>query len=66
MLPGDRLTVHLAARRHHSCSSSSHASLDPNQTPQVTVYESRDEIPSDPQESYPIGLNPRGVRAMDR
>lgn len=35
-------------------------------TSQVDVYEMRDSIPSNPQESYPIGLNPRGVRAMDR
>ena len=33
---------------------------------QVTIYEARDSLTTRLDESYPIGLNPRGVRAMDR
>ncbi|CAK4700306.1 hypothetical protein LEN26_020012 [Aphanomyces euteiches] len=31
---------------------------------QVTVYEGRSEIPNDPEQSYPIGVNPRGLHAI--
>lgn len=30
----------------------------------VTVYEGRDEIPNDPEQSYPIGINPRAVHTF--
>lgn len=32
----------------------------------VTIYEARDGLTTRVQESYPIGLNPRGVEALDR
>lgn len=35
-------------------------------TKQVTIYEARDGLTARLQESYPIGLNPRGVKALDR
>lgn len=31
----------------------------------VTVYEGRDEIPNDPEQSYPIGINPRAVHTFE-
>ncbi|ETW07245.1 hypothetical protein H310_01809 [Aphanomyces invadans] len=31
----------------------------------VTVYEGRSYIPTDPSESYPIGVNPRGLHAIE-
>jgi len=33
---------------------------------QVTIYEARDGLTTDLHESYPIGVNPRGARALDR
>ncbi|KDO27602.1 hypothetical protein SPRG_06870 [Saprolegnia parasitica CBS 223.65] len=30
----------------------------------VTIYEGRDSIPTDPEQSYPIGVNPRGLHAI--
>lgn len=35
-------------------------------TEQVTIYEARDGLTTDLHESYPIGVNPRGSRALDR
>jgi len=32
---------------------------------QSTVFEGRMDIPSDPEESYPIGVNARGLRALE-
>eukprot|EP01051_Picozoa_sp_SAG22_P012662 SAG22_NODE_1337_length_4697_cov_2.318182_2_plen_544_part_00 len=32
----------------------------------VAVYEGRSAIPNDPEESYPIGLNPRALRCLER
>lgn len=32
----------------------------------MTIYEARDSLTVKQQESYPIGLNPRGVKALDR
>ncbi|CAK4083742.1 unnamed protein product [Aphanomyces euteiches] len=31
----------------------------------VTIYEGRHEIPNDPEQSYPIGVNPRGLHAIE-
>ncbi|EWM24917.1 fad nad -binding domain-containing protein [Nannochloropsis gaditana] len=33
---------------------------------QVSIYEARDGLTTDLHESYPIGVNPRGSRALDR
>lgn len=30
----------------------------------ITVYEGRDSIPVDPEESYPIGINPRALHTL--
>lgn len=35
-------------------------------TQQVTIYEAREGLATRVEESYPIGLNPRGVQALDR
>lgn len=43
-----------------------HHPLSLTQPPKVTIYEAREGLTTQMQESYPIGLNPRGVKALDR
>lgn len=30
------------------------------------IFESRSSIPNDPEQSYPIGVNPRGIHALEQ